>query len=248
MLEQLRYVIEYQFLENKKLKLLQDYEETPRRIAAIEKEFSQAEGEYLSKKAEHENARKMHKDLEQGIADMEAKIGRSRKRMTDVKTNKEYQAIMREIDEYKKEIAAKEEKSLELMDVVETLAKQLESMESEVQKQRAILEENRSLLEAEGSKLKGRLDRLEAAQASVREKLEPAIQRQTEFLIKRQAGIAVAAVENGVCMVCHLNIPPQKYIELQRDESIMQCPHCRRYVYYPGHECYQFTAEDLEDF
>ncbi len=247
MQEQLKSLIEYQILENRKARLLQDYEETPRRIAAIEKEFGQLEGEYLSKKAEHDNATKMHEALEQSMADLEAKIARSKRRMNEVKTNKEYQAIMREIEEYKKEIASKEDKALELMGEIESLARKVVEMGQEVEKQRAVAAENIKHLEDENACLKERLDRLEEAQSKVRERMDESIQKKTEFLLKRQSGIAVAAVENGICSVCHLNIPPQKYIELQRDESLMQCPHCHRFVYYPGHECYQFASDDLED-
>ncbi len=247
MQEQLRSLIEYQILEDKKAGLLQDYEEAPRRIAAIEKEFSQLEGEYLSRKAEHENAQRMHGMVEQNITDLEAKIARSKRRMNDVKTNKEYQAIMREIDEYKKEISAKEDKALELMAEIEKLAGEVAEKEKEVEKQRLVAAESKRRLQEENALLKERLDRLEEAQTKVRQKMDQNVQKKTEFLLKRQAGIAVAAVENGVCSECHLNIPPQKFIELQRDESLMQCPHCHRFVYYPGHDCYKLTAEDFEN-
>ncbi len=246
MQEQLRSLIEYQILEDKKARLLQDFEETPKRIAAIEKEFSQLEGEYLSRKAEHENAKRMHGMLEQNIADLEAKIARSKRRMNEVKTNKEYQALMREIDEYKKEIAAREDKALELMAEIEKLAAEVTEKEKEVEKQKSIVAESKKRLQDESDSLKEHVQRLEEAQSKVRQKMDENVQKKTEFLLQRQAGIAVAAVENGVCSECHLNIPPQKFIELQRDESLMQCPHCHRFVYYPGHDCYKLTAEDIE--
>jgi predicted nucleic acid-binding Zn-ribbon protein len=57
----------------------------------------------------------------------------------------------------------------------------------------------------------------------------------------------VAAVENGVCQVCHMIIPPQKFIELQRDQDIMQCPHCHRFIYWPGHEGYCLPEGEADD-
>ncbi len=247
MQEQLKSLIEYQILEDRKAGVLQGFEETPRRIAAIEKEFGRLEGEFFSIKTEYDNARKMHGALEQGIADLEAKIARSKRRMSEVKTNKEYQAMAREIDEYKKEISQKEDKALELMTEVETLAGKVAEMEKEVEKQRSIVAEDKRLLETETSVLKERLDRLEVAQSKVRDRMDKNIQKKTEFLLQRQAGVAVAAVDNGVCSKCHLNMPPQKFIELQKDENLMQCPHCHRFVYYSGHECYQFVIDDLDE-
>ncbi|MEN6484827.1 MAG: C4-type zinc ribbon domain-containing protein [Syntrophobacteraceae bacterium] len=247
MLDQLKCLIEYQAVEDKKSGLIRSYEETPKRIAQLEKEFEAFEGEYLSKKAELENSRKMHKALEQSIADLEARITRSRGRMGDVKTNKEYHAILKEIEEIKKEIGGKEDSALELMGGIESLSGELEGIEKEVNERRNRLEEDRAQLEKENAALKERLDRLEAMQQLVKDKLDPDLLKKGEFLLKKQAGIAVAAVQNGVCQVCHMIIPPQKFIELQRDDAILQCPHCHRFIYWPGHEGYCVLEGNLDE-
>ena len=247
MLDQLKCLIEYQAVEDKKSGLIRSYEETPKRIAELEKEFEVFEGDYLSKKAELENSRKMHKSLEQAIADLEARIARSKTRMSEVKTNKEYHAMLKEIEEVKKEITGKEDAALELMSGIEALSGELEGIEKEVAERRKKLEEGRAQLETENAGLKERLDRLESLQQLVKDKLEPDLLKRSEFLLKKQAGIAVAAVQNGVCQVCHMNIPPQKFIELQRDEAILACPHCHRFIYWPGHEGYCVLEGNLDE-
>lgn len=247
LLEQLKFLIEYQILENKKALLIRNGEETPKRIAELEKEFGQYEAEYLAKKADHEHAKEMHRSLEQAISDLEAKIARSKRRMSEVKTNKEYQAINKEIEEYKKEISARESEILEVMQNIESLSNEVLELEKALEKRKEKLQEDLKVLQAEMDHLKERLDRLEASQKEVEAKLQPDLLRRSHFLFKKQAGIAVAPVENGVCQVCHLNIPPQKFIELQRDETIMSCPHCHRFVYWPGHECYCLSEDDYGD-
>lgn len=247
LVEQLKCLIQFQILEDKKSRLIRSCEDTPRRIAELLKEFEQFEAEYRSRKAEYEHAKKMHRSLEQEISDLENKIRRSRERMNEVKTNKEYQAILKEIDDLKKEITRKEDGTLEFMDRIESLSRELRDSEVEVGRRKKKLEEDKSALEVEKEKLSGRLEHIEALQRKVREKMDPEILKRSEFLLKKQAGIAVAAVENGVCKVCNLNIPPQKFIELQRDETIHQCPHCHRFIYWPGHEAYCVHDEDLEN-
>ena len=64
-----------------------------------------------------------------------------------------------------------------------------------------------------------------------------------DFLLEKCGNIAIAAVQNGICQVCHLNIPPQKFIEVQRDEAIHTCPHCQRFVYWAESEAY-LNCED----
>lgn len=246
MLDQLRCLIEYQKVEDKKNSLIQGYEEAPRRIGELEREFELAEGEYLSKKAEHENAGKMRSALEQNIADLQARLGRQKSRQAEIKTNKEYQAALKETEETKKEIGRNEDGILELMDTIETLGGEVRELEQRLAEKRKKLDEDRAVLQRESNGLKERLDRLEVVRQKVRGRLSASLLKKMDFLLEKQARIAVSAVENGVCQICHMNIPPQKFIELQRDEVILQCPHCHRFLYWPGHEGYCLFEEDVE--
>ncbi|MGC8493239.1 MAG: zinc ribbon domain-containing protein [Syntrophobacteraceae bacterium] len=246
MLDQLKCLIEYQKIEDKRNQLIRSYEEGPRRIAELEKEFDSFEGQFLAKKDECDNAKKAHREIEQQMEELRARVGRQKTRLNEVKTNKEYQAILKEIEETKKDVSQNEESALELMDKIELLAKEVAELEKDLNERRSVVEEQRAVLQQEGGDLKARLDRLESIRQMVRERVKPDLLKKTDFLFTKQAGIAVSAVENGVCNVCHMNIPPQKFIELQRDEDIMQCPHCHRFLYWAGHEGYCITEEDID--
>lgn len=247
MLDQLRYLVQLQHLQNKKALLIRSREETPGCIAEIEKEYQQVEADFLLNKAELEHARKMHRSLEQAVADLETKISRSKQRMQEVKTNKEYQAMLKEIEELKKDISQKEDQMLEAMESIESLSEALKQKEKQLQERRKKMEADRQELTKQSEQVTEQLEHLEALQGKVREKLEAALLKRCESLLHRHGGIAVAAVEAGVCQVCHMNIPPQKFIELQRDQNISNCPHCHRFIYWPGHEEYQIFEEEVEE-
>ncbi len=246
MLEQLKHLVELQLLEDRRRELIRGFEATPKRIADLEKEYERFEEAFLAKKAELDHARKMHRALEQGIADHETKIARSKTRMNEVKTNKEYQAILKEIEDIKKEIGGKEDEALEYMEKIDLLGKQVKVEEKELSGHKERIDLEKRQLLAESERIKERLDRLDGIAEKVREQVDPSLLKRCDYLLLRQAGIAVAACEGGVCQVCHLNIPPQKYIELMKDESIMNCPHCHRFLYWPGNEAYTFFEEDLD--
>lgn len=245
MFEQLKHLVELQVLEDKRQELIRGYEATPKRIADLEKEFERFERAFLAKKSELEHAGKMRRTLEQGISDLETKIARSKTRMNEVKTNKEYQAILKEIEDIKKEITSREDEALEYMEKIDVLGKQVKVEERELGGHKERLEEEKKQLLAESERVKERLEQLEAVSAKVREQVDPALLKRNDHLLQRQAGIAVAACDGGVCQVCHLNIPPQKFIELMKDETIMQCPHCHRFLYWPGNEAYTVFEDDL---
>lgn len=245
LLEQLRYLVELQVLEDKKSQLIRGYSETPKRVAQIEQEYNRFEQNLLTKKAEYDHAKKVHRALEQAIADYDNRISRSKTRMNEVKTNKEYQAILKEIDDFKTEIRRREDEILEVMEQIEALSKELKVLEKEASEHKARMEADKKLLQEESDSLKERLDRLDSVAREIRAKIDPALLKRCDFLFERQAGIAVASVEGGTCQICHLNIPPQKFNELQRDEQIMQCPHCHRFLYWTGHEAYLVMDEEL---
>lgn len=247
MLEQLKFLIDFQVLEDKKTQVTRSRQDIPKRMAELQKEFDQYEAVYLSKMAEQDQMRKLHESLELIVADLGARIARSRQRLSEVKTNKEYQAMLREVDDLKKEMTGKEDDMLAIMEKVEAMKGELAALEKGMEERRKVQEEQKKQLDEENGRLSERLEYLDGLQQTVRDKIEPALLKRTNFLLTKQFGIAVAAVENGVCQVCHLNIPPQKFIELQRDEHIHQCPHCHRFLYWPGHEGYTVFEEGFKE-
>jgi hypothetical protein len=239
-------LIKYQILQDKKSKLLRQAGELPKRIAEIQEDYDQFEAIYLSKKAEHEDAFQAHKALEQNVADLQARITRSKNRQKDVKTNKEYQAIIKEMEESKKEISGKEDRMLELMQTIETLGKEMVDLEKELTGKKAKIDEEQQRFLSADAVLQGELQELDARQQKIRDKMPADLIKRSDFLIARQAGIAVAPVQNGVCQICRMHLPPQKFIEVQRDENLQQCPHCHRFIYWPGHEGYCNLDEEKD--
>jgi hypothetical protein len=232
-------------LEDKKSQLIRGYGETPKRVAEIEQEYMRFEQNLLTKKAEYDHTKKVHRALEQSLADYENRIARSKTRMSEVKTNKEYQAILKEIEDFKTEIRRREDETLEVMEQMDVLSKEVKILEKEAAAHKSRMDADKKVLQEESDKLKERLDRLDSVAREVRARVDPALLKRCDFLFERQAGVAVASVEGGTCQICHLNIPPQKFNELQRDEQIMQCPHCHRFLYWTGHEAYLVMDEEL---
>ncbi len=243
--EQLKYLIQLQALENKKKALLKEKEEVPKKKASKEKEFNEFEAQYIMKKAELDNLRKLHRELEQQVSQLEQKLRRSREKEREVKTNKEYRALLREQEDLKHEIVEREDRILECMEKIETLSKEVRQLEKDVDKKRSELKSELERLDREFSEIDGKVELLEEMQIRVKEKLEPQYKKRCEFLMVRQGGVAVAPVEKGICKVCHVSLPPQQFIELQKDKSIMNCPHCHRFIYWPGHSEYVEAADEI---
>jgi predicted nucleic acid-binding Zn-ribbon protein len=58
---------------------------------------------------------------------------------------------------------------------------------------------------------------------------------QYKFLKGKRNGTAVAPAAEGFCQACHMQIPPQLYNELQRNDHLIACPSCHRILYFGPH-------------
>jgi hypothetical protein len=247
LLEQLKNLIRLQLLEDRKNSLLHSTRETPHRIAELEKEFSRFEQEYQAKKGEYDHARQMRRSLENDLADLEAKISRNKQRANEVKTNKEYQALLKEREEMQKESTRKEDQLLEIMDSLDSMRQEVERLAGEVEEKKKDLEANKEALQAQSEQVDSQVARLESMQQEIYDKLDPQLSKRCQSLMDRGSRVAVAPVQQGICQICHMSIPPQKFIELQRDDAIMHCPSCHRFIYWADHEAYASIEEELEE-
>jgi predicted nucleic acid-binding Zn-ribbon protein len=51
-------------------------------------------------------------------------------------------------------------------------------------------------------------------------------------LKEKRNGIAIVLVKNEGCQGCYVNIPPQMYNEVQKNNEIILCPNCHRILYW----------------
>lgn len=166
--------------------------------------------------------------LEENLATENANIARSEVNLKGITTQKEYQAVNKEIASAKKLIAELEEQILQKSARGEELQNELAAMESDAES----LEEN--ILRQKGE-VQSRIDAEEATAAAdikVREELVKSIPatilKRYEKLRGARRGIAVVEARDGGCLGCNMHIPPQMYNNLFRGEELITCPHCQR--------------------
>jgi predicted nucleic acid-binding Zn-ribbon protein len=246
--DQLKYLIQLQVLENKKKAFLDELEDIPRKKVKFEKDFNEFESQFLMKKTELDNQRKFHRELEKQIAMLEERLRRSRQKESEVKTNKEYRALLVEQEEIKREISEKEDQLLECMERIELLQQEVRALERQVAERREALRKDLESLDVKRHEIEKKLVQLNKLQEELKVKLDAQLRKKCEFLMEKKNGITVAPVEKGVCQVCRVSIPPQKFIELQKNESLINCPHCQRFMYWPHHEKYVSAEKEILSF
>jgi predicted nucleic acid-binding Zn-ribbon protein len=173
-------------------------------------------------------ARKAH---EAAVQDLETKRSKYKGQLMDVKTNKEYTAMLHEIEAVERDIRAREDQILEEMERMETLAQDVKREEAEYKTIEAEAKREKAEVDARETKLKGQAQKAaaerDAALASVPEDVRARYER-----IARLRSTGVAEARDGVCQTCHVKLRVQVWAEVRKNESVVECDSCSRILYF----------------
>ncbi|MBU0665673.1 MAG: hypothetical protein KJ990_14185 [Proteobacteria bacterium] len=157
-------------------------------------------------------------------------------KMMQVQTGREQTAILKEIEDGKRNIKEKEDKTVAIMEEVESLTAQ-------ITRQQELLKEETKSLAAETSKAKETIkgiNKNKQEQDSKRKQHAKAVEEKLlnkyNILRERRNGLAVVNVIQGVCQGCFMSIPPQQFNTLLRGDRHLDCPICQRIMYYQAPE------------
>lgn len=167
-------------------------------------------------------------ELEASQATEQENIRRSETNMKEIKTNKEYQAVGREIAAARKQAAEIEEQTLQKIGLIDELNAEIATRKETL----AELEENtsrrRDEKQAEIDKIQQDIDTDAARREGITKELPANLIKRYNALRQQRRGQAVAIARDGYCLGCNMNLPPQLYNSLFRGDELISCPHCQR--------------------
>ena len=181
--------------------------------------------EIKNRKEEHE---KRQRQLTRDIESSNANLSERQKRLTIVQSNKEYDAIQHEIESAKNKVEEYETEILEVMETLDTLNTELEKKTSEFE---ALFKENSKKIaeiKDKNESIEIDVDRAQAKKRETLQSISKTILNKYERLSKRKKGLTVAPVSQRrlSCGGCHKVIPPQKIMEIKRQNKLINCEIC----------------------
>lgn len=214
-------------LKEKAARIPDEIQELDQRLEEIRQNSQQA-------RQQIEDEGKALRQFEGNVETLKERLSKFKTQLMDVKTNKEYQAMLHEIQETESRISEFEDLILEkllLMDDLDERAGQtqeaLEKREAEILKERREMEEFGHRFEAEIEELSGSRQQLAAT-------LRPDLVELYTRISTARNGVALAEVKNQSCQSCHVRLRPQLFAELKTNHQILTCESCNRILYYVG--------------
>lgn len=210
-----------------------------RRIVALGDEAVALDNALASQEAAMVAARSVLDDLKKTYRELESEaklnagmIAKSNEKLRAVKTNKEYQSILKEIEEIRKKKSDIEDRMLEQLEQIESAEAAFGDREAQLSAFTRTCRENKTALAAREQHERQSIEALNQKKAQVNTRAEQKIISIWDDVKKKVRGMAVVPVQQAVCMGCHMNIPAQLFNELQRFDELRFCPHCHRIIYW----------------
>ena len=203
--------------------------ELPLEVQDLEDEIVGLETRINNYKGETDSLKTQVSDKENAMKESETMIKKYEKQQMNVRNNREYDSLSKEIEFQTLEIQLNEKR------IKETKFK-LDTIKDEIEKSNEILTDRKGDLEAK----KGELDDIVADtkkeesdliaksdknQKYIEDRLITAYQR-----IRKNArnGLAVVQIERDACGGCFNKIPPQSQLDIRMHKKIIVCEYCGR--------------------
>ena len=214
----------------------------PREIEVLTRARDETLGALARRRKALEDQDRERRRLEAEITQEQYNLQRAQRKLLEIKTNKEYTAMLTETEGIKQKISGYEDTVLQLMELAEQHKEEIGEVQRHVEQEERNLTEGRQRNEAELVVLQQHL----AERRQRREELMGQVERPALDLylrlLKSRKGVAVVAIKNGTCQGCYLSVPPQLAQEVRRKDQVLTCSHCHRILYWST-ESRQASAE-----
>ena len=233
---QLQTLIDLQALDTKIAALDAELVRLPAQIEAVQAAIAQARAAVQALKGNLDTAKKDARSKEKDLEVCQVKRQKAEARLYEVKTNKEYSAVLVEIEEIKQEKAKMEEEILSLMETQERLAVEIRDAEAALKTREAQGQQEEAQIRARLATVETELTGLRGERASLSRELPKDLLADYEKLLKNRGGLAVAQVlaagADMVCAGCRMTLTPQRLQEVKQQSMFHTCESCGRFLYW----------------
>ena len=215
-----------------------DILEAKRKEAAVEKERIETALAKAEKKLEEKLAEEHSLDMERRKCELKLKEEKERQarmkgRVAEVKTGREYQAVLAETNALKLSIQSLEEELAKGLEAHGAVSRENAELKESIARIKADLATATESYDKAVSETENQITAHREEEKSMLSQLPQDVKGRYNLIRSRRGGTAVVEAKGEACTACFMRIPPQAYIEIVRRSIVMQCPNCHRILIPP---------------
>lgn len=232
MLPELEHLIRLQQLENTAIDARGRLDNVPDRLDALEARTAEHTESVAAATRAVEEHRAARATLEKELAEIQGRLSRFKEQLMAVKTNKEYQAMQKEIAGAEAEVQRLEDQLLERMLETDDLTQNVIQAEQRLAEERVVIDEERARVEQERTALEEQLRAFDVQRRELSTQVAPQTMALFDMLARGRKGVAVVPAHEGRCTSCQVRLRPQLFNDVRSNSALVQCESCQRILYF----------------
>ncbi len=191
---------------------------------------------------EIQELQKKRNQCEQDVKSENDHMLKTQQKLPAVKTNKEYSALLAEIESIKEKISAIEDRELGVMEKLDEKEAEIPEAKKEFEGYEKEFNEYKARKDAEAARIKGELEGANQKREEMAATLDPKLLNEYWKIFSKRDRLAVVELKGDICQGCFQVIRPQVAIEVKSSDKLLHnCHGCYRFLY-----CVAEPAEDAE--
>jgi len=227
-------LIRFQELNLKIVKLEERTQRIPEEIEAHRQTLEESRQSLVGEERLIEEDQARQRELELEVASLRDELSKHKTQLMEVKTNKEYQAMLSEIEGGERGIEAKEDQILEGMMAIEEREKVVQGAQTEYEKEENEILSKQSKLEGFAAQAENEILVLQKERGQLEGEMPEELTQQYQRIASVRNGVALAEAKDQSCQGCHVKLRPQLFTEIRTNQRIITCENCNRFLYYAG--------------
>ena len=204
----------------------------PERVAALDAQLGDARAAQAAARDRLAENQAQRRAIEKDLAVVQGRLTKFKDQLMAVKTNREYQAMQKEIETAGHEVQAFEERILERMLEADEIGADIKQADAALAAAEREVTAQRTALETEQRDTEKRLDEMGRARIELVKQIPEATLALFDKVARTRKGLAVSRVKDGLCSVCHVRVRPQTSQDVRFGKALLQCESCQRILYY----------------
>jgi uncharacterized protein len=234
-MEQIEQLVVLQKVDSEMITLERILEDAPKQLRNLQEKQAYLKQQQAVIQEKVDVLMEQKTRLEGEIENDSQKVKKSKNKLMMVENTKEYHAMMREMDTMEKMNRNREEERSNLLADLSDLEGRKDALQNDINELEATITAQQSTLDQELAEKRARIQILDKDKKKASEAVPAPILTRYNFIRSRIPNPVIVPVSEGVCKGCHVVIPPQAFIDLQKGEQILSCPNCLRIIFWERH-------------
>lgn len=229
--DQIKALVELQQLDGEIYQIRRRMEAKPSEAAALKAEHQKAVQALQAVEAQYKALDLKRNQMEMDLGDKENQIRKLQGQLFQLKTNKEYTAMQKEIEGLKADKSVLEEEVLKVMEEADQMKGRFQSEREALKSKEGTLNAAVARMEEETRTLQNSIQQLHAQRKGLAPKVDRQILSRYERILEHHEGVALVPVRKQACGGCNMILPHQTINEIQMAERLITCESCARILY-----------------